>query len=192
MNCKKSGSVQPRNNAVTSAIEARLYAVFVLQKHISGQLEFKFCKSQTKCRFHYMSLFGDLKQQQANTGDMDLSKFHILPQLILESTFNSLKSIPKELPDKLRWNRVEEIGNISRLEPFLIMDINLHKQKQSKRYVFLPKGSADKTKYEALLDAHFRGLKYEIRRRGDYIIVKDEVRNTNNNRIRTKPIKWKT
>ena len=192
MNCKKSGSVQPRNNAVTSAIEVRLYAAFVLQKHISGQLEFKFCKSQTKCRFHYISLFGDLKHLQANTGDMDTSKFHILPQLILDCTFNSLKSIPKELPDKLRWNRVEEIGNTSRLEPFTIMDINLHKQKQSKRYVFLPKGSADKTKYEALLDAHFRGLKYEIRRRGDYIHVSDTVHGTINGRSKSKPITWKT
>ena len=193
ISCKKSGSVQPRGNAVASAIEVRLYAAFVLQKHIGGQLEFKFCKSQTKCRFNYMSLFGDLKHQGANSGDMDTSKCHILPQLILESTFNSLNSIPKDLPEKLRWNKVEEIGNMSQLKPFIIMNIFLHKQKRSKSYVFLPKGSADKSKYGALLDAHFRGLKYEIKKKGDHIIVKDAVRNTNNkNRIRTKPIKWKT
>ena len=136
--------MQPRGNAVASAIEVRLYAAFVLQRHIGGQLDFKFCKSQNKCRFNYMSLFGDLKYQGANSGDMDTSKCHILQQCILESTFHSLNSIPKDLPEKLRWNKVEEIGNMSQLEPFTIMIIFLHKQKRSKRYVFLPKGTPGK------------------------------------------------
>merc|ERR1711974_544506 len=140
-----------------------------------GQCFFKFCKSEKSCRVHYMSLFGDLRPQGVSSSfPIDTRNCHISPRLILENMFNST-DVPKDFPEELRWSRVEEIGHMSRLTPFTIMNIFMHKDKVSKRFVFLPNGPDDKITYGALLDAYFKDSKYEIKKKGDIINVKDKV-----------------